>query len=80
MDEAAAAADKLRHLVQDCGLQPHKLEELVRSLPPKSYCDDLINFFFKSVNYTRYPIFVGAASIRWHAIDSPIHNRIGAPV
>lgn len=58
VDEAAAAADKLRHLIQDCGLQPHKLEELVRSLPPKSYCDDLINFFFKSINYTRYPLFV----------------------
>jgi len=63
VDEAAAAADKLHHLVQDCGLQPHKLEELVRSLPLKSYCDDLINFFFKSINYTRYPIFVSAAPI-----------------
>ena len=64
VDEVTSAADKLQHLVQDCGLQPHKLDELVRGLPPKTFCDDLVDFFFQNINYTRYPIFVSVSDTR----------------
>ncbi|TDL29590.1 hypothetical protein BD410DRAFT_780039 [Rickenella mellea] len=50
------AADKLKSLVQDCGVSPHKLSELINELPPRGVSDALVDYYFKSINWTRYPL------------------------
>lgn len=41
-----SAADKLNALIQDCGVSPHKIAELLQELPPKNLMSDLINYYF----------------------------------
>lgn len=55
-DAEPTAADNLKTLIQDCGVSPHKITELVQELPPRRFADVLIEFYFASVNWTRYPI------------------------
>ncbi|KAN0131329.1 Fungal specific transcription factor domain containing protein [Lactarius tabidus] len=55
-DAEPTAADNLKTLIQDCGVSPHKITELVQELPPRRFADVLIDFYFASVNWTRYPI------------------------
>ncbi|KAG8856771.1 hypothetical protein FRB96_006274 [Tulasnella sp. 330] len=57
IEDAAEVNDKLKSLIQECGVSPHKLFELVQELPPKSLSDVLINYYFTFVNYTRYPLY-----------------------
>lgn len=42
-------ADKLKALVQECGVPPHKLPELLQEIPPRNLSDKLIDFYFGSV-------------------------------
>ncbi|KAH9049062.1 fungal-specific transcription factor domain-containing protein [Lactarius hengduanensis] len=55
-DAEPTAADNLKTLIQDCGVSPHKITELVQELPPRRFADVLVDFYFASVNWTRYPI------------------------
>ncbi|KDQ64551.1 hypothetical protein JAAARDRAFT_28196 [Jaapia argillacea MUCL 33604] len=55
-DSEASAADNLKSLVQDCGVSPHKISELLQELPPQRFSDVLIDYYFDSVNWTRYPL------------------------
>jgi len=55
LDEPSPS-DNLKSLVQECGVAPHKLPELVQELPPKALCEALVDYYFTSINYTRYPI------------------------
>ncbi|KAG8902432.1 hypothetical protein FRB99_004495, partial [Tulasnella sp. 403] len=57
VEDSSEVTDKLKSLIQDCGVPPHKLSELVQDLPPRSLSDVLIDFYFTSVNYTRYPLY-----------------------
>ncbi|KAG9039629.1 hypothetical protein FRB95_009210 [Tulasnella sp. JGI-2019a] len=57
IEDAAEVNDKLKSLIQECGVSPHKLFELVQELPPKSLSDVLIDYYFTYVNYTRYPLY-----------------------
>ncbi|KAI0796681.1 fungal-specific transcription factor domain-containing protein [Abortiporus biennis] len=50
-------ADKLKSFMQDCGVAPHKISELIQELPPRSLSDRLIDYYFSAVNWTRYPIY-----------------------
>ncbi|KAF8341422.1 fungal-specific transcription factor domain-containing protein [Cantharellus anzutake] len=74
LDEAAVAAERLRRLVSECGVQPHKVEELIRDLPPKSFADDLIDYYFEEINFTRYPIFESAFRTSYEALVSKAHR------
>ncbi|KAK7695857.1 hypothetical protein QCA50_000495 [Cerrena zonata] len=49
-------ADKLKALVVECGVPAHKLPELLQEVPPRNLSDKLIDFYFGSINWTRYPI------------------------
>ncbi|KAJ3722875.1 fungal-specific transcription factor domain-containing protein [Lentinula raphanica] len=51
-----SAADNLRTLVQECGVSPHKIPEILQELPPLRTSDALINYYFTSLNWTRYAI------------------------
>ncbi|KDQ12694.1 hypothetical protein BOTBODRAFT_34149 [Botryobasidium botryosum FD-172 SS1] len=57
LEESGTPADRLRSLVQEYGVAPHKVSELVQELPPKRLADILIDYYFTSVNYTRYPLY-----------------------
>lgn len=39
-------ADNLKRLVQECGVSPHKISELLHELPPRQMTDKLIDFYF----------------------------------
>lgn len=45
----ATPADKLKSLVQDCGVAPHKISELIQELPPRAISDKLIDYYFSAV-------------------------------
>ncbi|KAG8762065.1 hypothetical protein FRC11_011396, partial [Ceratobasidium sp. 423] len=62
------AAEKLKSLVRDCGVPPHKLAELVQDLPPKSVADTLVDFYFTHINYTRYPLYEPAFRVSYDSI------------
>ncbi|KIM46134.1 hypothetical protein M413DRAFT_441197 [Hebeloma cylindrosporum] len=55
-DLEPSAADNLKSLVQECGVSPHKISELLQELPPVRVSDVLIDYYFSSINWTRYPI------------------------
>ncbi|VDB85390.1 unnamed protein product [Peniophora sp. CBMAI 1063] len=55
-DVEPTPADNLKALIQDCGVAPHKITELVQELPPQRFSTALIDFYFTAVNWTRYPI------------------------
>ncbi|KAG7096899.1 hypothetical protein E1B28_004305 [Marasmius oreades] len=51
-----SAADNLKTLVQECGVSPHKIPEILQELPPLRTSDVLINYYFRQINWTRYAI------------------------
>ncbi|TFK43482.1 nuclear protein [Crucibulum laeve] len=55
-DLEPSAADNLKSLVQECGVSPHKISELLQELPPLRVSDVLIDYYFTSINWTRYPV------------------------
>lgn len=42
-------ADKLKALIQECGVAPHKISELMHELPPRSLADKLVDFYFHAM-------------------------------
>jgi hypothetical protein len=48
-DAEPTAADNLKTLIQDCGVAPHKITELVQELPPRRLADVLVDFYFASM-------------------------------
>lgn len=48
-DLEPSAADNLKSLVQECGVSPHKISELLQELPPQRVSDVLVNYYFTSV-------------------------------
>ncbi|KAJ3534760.1 hypothetical protein NM688_g7083 [Phlebia brevispora] len=52
----SSPADNLKRLVQECGVSPHKISELLHELPPRQMTDKLIDFYFTHINWTRYPV------------------------
>ncbi|KAG1779359.1 hypothetical protein EV702DRAFT_1178491 [Suillus placidus] len=55
-DSEPSAADNLKSLVQECGVSPHKISELLQELPPQQFSDVLIDHYFAAINWMRYPI------------------------
>jgi hypothetical protein len=48
-DPEPSAADNLKSLVQECGVSPHKISELLQELPPSRSSDVLVDYYFSSV-------------------------------
>jgi hypothetical protein len=55
-DIEPSAADNLNSLVQECGLAPHKITELMEELPSPRMSDALIDYYFDAM-YVHYYIF-----------------------
>ncbi|EKM59964.1 uncharacterized protein PHACADRAFT_250787 [Phanerochaete carnosa HHB-10118-sp] len=49
-------AENLKALVQECGVAPHKISELLHELPPRSLAEKLVDLYFSASNWTRYPV------------------------
>ncbi len=52
-DLEPSAAENLKSLVQDCGVSPHKLSELLQELPPQRFSDVLIDYYFSQMYVPR---------------------------
>ena len=48
-DAEPSPADNLNSLVQECGLPPHKISELLQELPPQRFSDVLVDFYFNTM-------------------------------
>jgi hypothetical protein len=48
-DPEPSAADNLKSLVQECGVSPHKISELLQELPPSRSSDVLVDYYFSSM-------------------------------
>ena len=48
-DSEPSAADNLKSLVQECGVSPHKISELLQELPPSRSSDVLVDYYFSSM-------------------------------
>ncbi len=42
----SSPADNLKRLVQECGVAPHKISELLHELPPRNLTDKLVDLYF----------------------------------
>lgn len=49
-DMEPSAADNLKSLVQECGVSPHKISELLQELPPQRLSDVLIDYYFTAMS------------------------------
>ncbi|KAH0587632.1 hypothetical protein H2248_006401 [Termitomyces sp. 'cryptogamus'] len=77
-DLEPSAADNLKSLVQECGVSPHKISELLQELPPARSSDVLIDYYFSSINWTRYPISEKDFRLAYASISSHGRDGIGA--
>ncbi|KAF8308158.1 hypothetical protein DL93DRAFT_2043015, partial [Clavulina sp. PMI_390] len=68
------SADKFLQMIHDYGVSPQKLDELIHALPSKPDADKLIDFFFRAINYTRYPIFEPQFRASYEALMSATHR------
>ncbi|KAF9453082.1 hypothetical protein P691DRAFT_802459 [Macrolepiota fuliginosa MF-IS2] len=77
-DLEPSAADNLKSLVQECGVSPHKISELLQELPPQRVSDVLINYYFTSINWTRYPVSENDFRTAYSSISAHGRDGIGA--
>jgi len=59
-DSESSAADNMKSLIQECGVSPHKISELLQELPPQRHSDVLVDYYFTSM-YVNCYIVCGVA-------------------
>ncbi|KAF8195834.1 fungal-specific transcription factor domain-containing protein [Mycena galopus ATCC 62051] len=74
-----SAADNLKTLVQECGVSPHKVAELLSELPPTRTSAALVDYYFQAINWTRYPISEREFRLAYNSICEHGTNGVGAP-
>ncbi|TFK75857.1 hypothetical protein BDN72DRAFT_954408 [Pluteus cervinus] len=74
-DAEPSAADNLKFLMQECGVSPLGITELLQELPSQRNSDILIDYYFSSVNWTRYPVSEKDFRLAYGSICA--HNRDG---
>ncbi|KAJ6599014.1 fungal-specific transcription factor domain-containing protein [Mycena vulgaris] len=74
-----SAADNLKTLVQECGVSPHKVAELLQELPPTRTSSVLVDYYFHTINWTRYPISERDFRASYNSICEHGTNGISAP-
>ncbi|KAF8076452.1 fungal-specific transcription factor domain-containing protein [Lyophyllum atratum] len=77
-DLEPSAADNLKSLVQECGVSPHKISELLQELPPSRSSDVLIDYYFSSINWTRYPVSERDFRAAYASVSAHGRDGIGA--
>jgi hypothetical protein len=56
-DSESSAADNMKSLIQECGVSPHKMSELLQELPPQRLSDVLLDYYFTSLYVCRYIVW-----------------------
>lgn len=56
LSDCGTPSENLQRLIKDCGVSPLKLLELVQELPAYDFAKSLVDWFFKQINHTKYPI------------------------
>lgn len=56
LSDCGTPSENLQRLIKDCGVSPLKLLELVQELPAYDFAKMLVDWFFKQINHTKYPI------------------------
>ncbi|KAJ7180125.1 fungal-specific transcription factor domain-containing protein [Mycena crocata] len=74
-----SAADNLKTLVQECGVSPHKVAELLQELPPTRNSTVLVDYYFATINWTRYPISERDFRASYNSICDHGTNGVSAP-
>ncbi|CAK5275627.1 unnamed protein product [Mycena citricolor] len=74
-----SAADNLKTLVQECGVSPHKVAELLQELPPTRTSTALVDYYFRHINWTRYPISEKDFRASYDSIRDHGMNGVNAP-
>ncbi|KAJ7068330.1 fungal-specific transcription factor domain-containing protein [Mycena amicta] len=74
-----SAADNLKTLVQECGVSPHKVAELLQELPPTRMSTVLVDYYFHTINWTRYPISERDFRSSFNSICEHGTNGVNAP-
>lgn len=77
-DLEPSAADNLKSLVQECGVSPHKISELLQELPPQRVSDVLINYYFTSMCVT-FDTKNENSNLLYQQLDSLSRLREGLP-
>jgi hypothetical protein len=65
LDVESSSSDKLKNLIEECGVSPQSLQELLEELPPQEFSEILIDYYFDSVFVLFYFI-----SIPFHRISN----------
>ena len=55
-DSESSAADNMKSLIQECGVSPHKMSELLQELPPQRVSDVLLDYYFTSLYVCCYMV------------------------
>lgn len=76
-DSEPSAADNLKSLVQDCGVSPHKISELLQELPPQRFSDVLVDYYFTSmcVSFVCFPFHLLILSKTSNWTRYPVSER-----
>jgi hypothetical protein len=56
LSDCGNPAENLQRLIKECGVSPLKLRELVEELPPYQFARKLVDYFFRYIDFVRYPI------------------------
>ncbi|KAF8621628.1 hypothetical protein AX15_007646 [Amanita polypyramis BW_CC] len=73
-----SAARNFLSLLQDFGFSSQKISELLQELPPSSVSDALIDFYFSTINWTRYPVCEKSFRAAYTAFYAHVRDGIGA--
>ncbi|KAJ8481774.1 hypothetical protein ONZ51_g5768 [Trametes cubensis] len=68
------AIERLQRLIQDCGYSSERLRDMYYELPPRKLRDDLIDYYFSTINWTRYPISEHEFRASYAAFVANEHN------
>ena len=81
-DSESSAADNMKSLIQECGVSPHKMSELLQELPPQRVSDVLLDYYFTTL-YVRLIWYAALLMTNSHLVEiGPVIlslNKIFAP-
>ncbi|KAI0638176.1 fungal-specific transcription factor domain-containing protein [Trametes polyzona] len=69
------AIERLHRLIRDCGYSAERLQNMYNELPPRKQRDDLIDHYFSTINWTRYPISEHEFRASYAAFLANEHNH-----
>ncbi|KAI9001022.1 fungal-specific transcription factor domain-containing protein [Trametes punicea] len=69
------AMERLQRLIQDCGYSSERLRTMYDELPPRKLRDELIDHYFTTINWTRYPISEHEFRASYAAFIANEHNH-----